>query len=150
MTLTVSDQLEFKYPSGKTSLHIGLSLKLINQVWRYTGNSCIFLSTEFSFKEISCWQKIFCLFNFCSFVVADSVIKNKKCRAISSEIFFKLKIHARADNLIFIKFFTLSYMYKKVLWNYFCWSRILFFFQRYTNEDVEFFKSMPVFVETDE
>lgn len=64
MTLTVSDQLEFKYPNGKTSLHIRLSLKLINQVWRYIGNSCIFLSTEFNFKEISCWQKIFCLLTF--------------------------------------------------------------------------------------
>lgn len=48
--------------------------------------------------------KDFLSFNFCSLIVADSVIKNKKCRAISSETFFKLKIYASAENLIFIKF----------------------------------------------
>lgn len=48
--------------------------------------------------------KDFLFFNFCSLVVVDSVIKNKKCRVILLEIIFKLKIYVRVDNLIFIKF----------------------------------------------
>lgn len=64
--------------------------------------------------------KDFLFFNFCTLIVVDSVIKNKKCRVILLEIFFKLKIYVRVDNLIFIKFFIFFYMYKKVFWNYFC------------------------------
>lgn len=61
------------------------------------------LINRIQFQRNFMLAKDFLSFNFCSLIVADSVIKNKKCRAISSEIFFKLKIHARADNLIFIK-----------------------------------------------
>lgn len=62
------------------------------------------LINRIQFQRNFMLAKDFLSFNFCSLIVADSVIKNKKCRAISSETIFKLKIHARADNLIFIKF----------------------------------------------
>lgn len=102
---------------------------------------CIFISLIW----IHCWQvkfmsTIISLVNFYIQYIKKNVTKYFK-------VFYRGdSLHARASNLISTywstKWCIVPYLYFLLIWNP--------FFSRYTNEDVEFFKSMPVFVETDE
>lgn len=118
-----------------------LSLILINQAWKNNYPICIFISLIW----IHCWQvkfmsSIISLVNFYIQYI-------KKMLQNHFKVFYRGdSLHARASNLISTywstKWCIVPYLYFLLIWNP--------FFSRYTNEDVEFFKSMPVFVETDE